>query len=77
MKSLPTLKSKLLDALRGTPDFHPVPFPDHPWTDMDLEEVAWVVQDYVNRNPDVVEDDNRLRDWLEEYTFFKADRKGG
>jgi hypothetical protein len=44
---------------------------------MDLEEVAWVVQDYVNRNPDVVEDDNRLRDWLEEYTFFKADRKGG
>ena len=75
MKSLSTLKSELLGALRGVSGFHPVPFPERPWSENDLDEVAWVVQDYVNRNSDVIEDDNRLRDWLDSYRFHRATRK--
>ncbi len=75
MKSLSSLKSELLDALRRTPSFHPVPFPERPWSENDLDEVAWVVQDYVNRNSEVIEDDNRLRDWLDSYRFHRATRK--
>jgi hypothetical protein len=42
------------------------------WTDQDLHEVAWIVQDFVNRTPDVIEDDNKLRDWLDEYKFYRS-----
>ena len=48
---------------------------DKPWDDLTLKEVAWVVQDHANRNPEVVEDDNGLRDWIDEYKFFIADFK--
>lgn len=48
---------------------------DKPWDDLILKEVAWVVQDHANRNPEVVEDDNGLRDWIDEYKFFIADFK--
>ncbi len=75
MKSLSTLKSELLEALRKVPSLHVVPFPEQHWTERDLEEVAWVVQDYVNRNSEVIEDDNQLRDWLDSYKFHRATRK--
>jgi hypothetical protein len=42
------------------------------WTDQDLYEVAWVVQDYVNNTHEVIEDDNGLRDWLDEYKFYRS-----
>lgn len=47
---------------------------DRPWDDLVLKEIAWVVQDHVNRSHEVVEDDNELRDWLDEYKFFTAAR---
>jgi hypothetical protein len=40
-----------------------------------MAEIAWVVQDYVNNTYGVIEDDDRLKDWLEEYKFFSASRK--
>jgi len=46
-----------------------------PWSDLELKEAAWVVQDYVNGRKDVVESDDPLREWLDEYKFFIADRK--
>lgn len=46
------------------------------WDDQDLDAMAWMVQDYVNRNDDVIEDVNAVKDWLDEYRFFKADGKG-
>ncbi len=48
---------------------------DKPWDDLVFKEVAWVVQDHANRNPEVVEDDNDLRDWLDEYKFYSASLK--
>jgi hypothetical protein len=34
--------------------------------------VAWIVQNYVNNTREVIEDDNRLRDWLDEYKFYRS-----
>jgi hypothetical protein len=45
---------------------------DKPWDDLILKEVAWVVQDHVNRYSEVIEDDNGLRDWLDEYKFYRS-----
>lgn len=47
---------------------------EKPWDDLTLREVAWVIADHVNHNPEVIECDP-LKDWLEEYKFFVADRK--
>jgi hypothetical protein len=76
VKSPAKLQQKLLQVLKGTPALHVMPNPKRPWNDLDLYEVAFIVQDFVNNNPDVIECDP-LKDWLEEYTFFKADHKGG
>ncbi len=48
---------------------------DKPWDDLVFKEVAWVVQDHVNRNSEVIEDDNGLRDWLDECKFYCAVNK--
>lgn len=76
MKSPAKLQQKLLQVLRGTPALHVMPNPETPWNDLDLKEVAFIVQDFVNGNPEVIECDP-LKDWLEEYTFFKADHRDG
>jgi len=47
-----------------------------PWTELELREAAFVVQDYVNRNDSVIESDDPFREWLEKYMFFDAERKG-
>jgi hypothetical protein len=51
-----------------------MPNPTTPWNDLELKEVAWIVQDFVNNNPEVIESDP-LKDWIEEYKFFIADSK--
>jgi hypothetical protein len=51
-----------------------MPSPSLPWNDLDFKEVAWIVQDFVNNNSEVIECDP-LKEWLEEYVFFIADRK--
>ena len=74
MKSPARLQEKLLQLLRGTPALHVMPNPTTPWNDLELKEVAWIVQDFVNNNPEVIECDP-LREWLDEYKFFIADSK--
>jgi hypothetical protein len=74
MKSPARLQAKLLQVLKGTPALHVMPNPELPWNDLDFKEVAWIVKDFVNQNPEVIEGDE-LQEWLEEYRFFIADRK--
>ena len=74
MKSPAKLQQKLVQLLKGTPALHIFPNSEHPWNDLELKEVAWVVQDFVNQNAEVVECDP-LKDWIEEYKFYCADRK--
>ncbi len=76
MKSPQKLQEKLLVLLKGTPALHVMPNPAIAWNDLELKEVAWIVQDFVNQNDSVIECDP-LKDWLEEYRFYRADRKGG
>jgi hypothetical protein len=67
------LQEKLVALLRNS-KLH-IQFPcDRPWTDLELKDIASVVQDYVNRDPEVVNSDP-LKDWVEEYKFFLADFK--
>jgi len=70
------LQEKLVQLLRGTPALNVLPSHQLPWNDLELKEVAWVVQDFVNQSSDVTNSDP-LKDWLEEYRFFLADRKDG
>ncbi len=74
MKSPAKLQEKLLRLLKGTPALHVMPSPELPWNDLDFKEVAWIVKDFVDNNESVIECDP-LKDWLEEYRFFKADSK--
>jgi hypothetical protein len=74
VKSPAKLQQKLLQLLRGTPALHVMPNPELPWNDLDFKEVAFIVQDFVNQNPEVIESDP-LKDWLEEYKFFRADSR--
>ena len=75
MKSPQKLQEKLLALLKGSakyPKINP-PASGH-WSSDDLAAVAWVVQDFVNRNDEVIECDP-IKDWLEEYRFFAAELK--
>lgn len=77
MKSPLKLQEKLLALLKSD---HTAPRVNPPanghWSSDELAAVAWVIQDHVNLNDEVIDCDP-LRDWLEEYRFFAAERKGG
>ena len=73
MKSPHKLQQKLVPLLRNT-HLH-IQFPyDRPWTDLELKDIASVVQDYVNRDPEVI-NSSPLKDWIDEYRFYRVDLK--
>lgn len=77
MKSPQKLQEKLLALLKGSAKYPKITPPANGhWSIDDLAAVAWVVQDFVNRNDEVIECDP-IKDWLEEYKFFAASRKVG
>jgi hypothetical protein len=73
VKSPLKLQEKLRIALRNSKLNIQYPF-DRAWSDLELREIAWVVEDHVNRNSEVIECDP-LKEWVEEYKFFKATLK--
>lgn len=75
MKSPQKLQEKLLALLKGSAKYPKIipPASGH-WSSDDLAAVAWVVQDFINRNDEVIECDP-IKDWLEEYKFFAASQK--
>lgn len=73
MKSPHKLQQKLVSLLRNT-HLH-IQFPyDRPWTDLELKDIASVVQDYVNRDPEVI-NSSPLKDWIDEYRFMRTEIK--
>ena len=74
MKNPIKLQEKLVHLLRGTPALKVFPNYERPWNDMEFREVAWIVQDFINQNPEVGGYDS-LRDWLDEYYFLRADTR--
>jgi len=73
MKDTRKLQQKLVELLRNSHLHVQFPF-DRPWNDLELKEVAWIVGDYVNQSPDVV-NCNPLHDWLDECRFHLAKLK--
>lgn len=74
MKNPAKLQEKLVQLLKQTPALNILPNYNHPWNEIEMREVAWMVQDFVNMNDAVIEVDP-LKDWLEEYKFYKADNR--
>ena len=74
MKDPSKLQAKLVQLLKHTPALRVLPHYEHPWSDIEFREVAWIVQDFVDRNDSVIEYDP-LKDWLEEYKFYRADNR--
>ena len=73
MKDSRKLQQKLVELLRNS-RLH-IQFPsDRPWNDLELKEVARIVEDYVNRDPDVI-NSNPLNDWVDECRFYFTDLK--
>lgn len=73
MKNPRKLQEKLVQVLKGVPKLHVFPNLDRPWNDLELKEVAWIVQDHIVQNDSVIESDDPLREWLEEYKFFESE----
>ena len=73
MKNPQKLQEKLVAMLPKTTLKIQFPY-NRPWSVEELNEVAWMIEDYVNRDPSVINSDP-LKDWVEEYKFFKADFK--
>lgn len=74
MKDPSKLQAKLIRLLSQTPALRVLPPYEDPWTDLELREVALIVQDFVNQNDSVIECDP-LKDWIEEYKFYRADNR--
>jgi hypothetical protein len=73
VKNPQKLQEKLVALLRNSRLHLQFPF-DRPWSDLEFKDIAGVVEDYVNRNPEVINSDP-LKDWIEEYKFFRADNR--
>ena len=73
MKDPRKLQDKLVALLRNS-RLH-IQFPhDRPWTDLELRDIAGVVEDYVNRDPEVI-NSSPLKDWIDEYRFMRTETK--
>ncbi len=73
MKDPKKLQEKLVPLLRNT-HLH-IQFPyDRPWTDLELRDIAGVVEDYVNRDSEVI-NSSPLKDWIDEYRFMRTEIK--
>jgi len=70
------LQHKLLALLKTNSKYPRVnPPANGHWSSDDLAAVAWVMQDYVNLNDEVVDSDDPLRQWLDEFKFYLAENK--
>ncbi len=69
------LQQKLTELVKRAPTLKLEPLTTAPWSELELKEAAWVVQDYVNARKDVIESDDPLREWLDEVKFYFADLK--
>jgi hypothetical protein len=73
VKSPHKLQQKLVPLLRNSRLHIQFPY-DRPWTDLELRDIASVVEDYVNRDPEVI-NSSPLKDWIDEYRFMRTEVK--
>ena len=76
MKDPLKLQAKLRSSLKTNRDLN-LNLPVLPMTNKELADVAWVVGAYLQSRDSVIESDESLRTWYEEYKFFLSEQKGG
>ena len=70
MKARESLKRRLRTLLADTPNS--LIFPQEPWGDEELEEIARIVSDFVAVENSVVNDHNPWAEWLDRYYFHQS-----
>jgi len=68
------LQNKLRDALKGKRKLN-LQLPLLPLTDKEMADAAWIVEGYLQAKDSVVDENDPLRSWIEEYKFYQADLK--
>ena len=74
MKDPIKLQNKLRDALKGKRKLN-LQLPLLPLTDKEMADAAWIVEGYLQAKDSVVDENDPLRSWIEEYKFYQADLK--
>jgi hypothetical protein len=65
-----SLKNRLRALLKETPN--PSIFPPEPWHDVEMEDIARIVSDFIALENSVIDDYNPWAEWLDRYYFHKA-----
>ena len=65
-----SLKCRLRALLNETPNS--LIFPQEPWYEEEMEEIAHIVRDFITVENAVVDDHNPWADWLDRYYFHKS-----
>jgi hypothetical protein len=68
------LQNKLRDALKGKRGLN-LQLSVLPLTDKEMADAAWIVEGYLQAKDSVVDENDPLRSWIEEYKFYQADLK--
>lgn len=70
MKAQESLLRRLRVLLADTPNS--LIFPQEPWGDEEMEEIARIVSDFVAVENSVVNDQNPWAEWLDRYYFHQS-----
>ena len=70
MKALESLQHRLRTLIASTPN--PSIFPAEPWGDEEMEEIAYIVSDFVAVENSVVNDRNPWAEWRDRYYFHAS-----
>jgi hypothetical protein len=65
------LQEKLRSALKGCRGLN-IQVSEKPWDEGELKDAAWIVDAYLQSQDCVLDGDDPLRTWLEEYSFYSA-----
>lgn len=74
MKSPLKLQEKLRSLLSANRNLN-ISLSVLPMTEKELADAAWIVEAYLQAKDSVLDGDDPLRTWLEEYKFYRAEIK--
>ena len=70
MKAQESLLRRLRVLLADTPNS--LTFPQEPWGDEEMDEIAHIISDFVALENSVVNDHNPWAEWLDRYYFYQS-----
>jgi hypothetical protein len=70
MKALESLQRRLRTLLADTPNSSI--FPQEPWGDIEMEEIARIISDFIAVENSVINDCDPWVEWLDRYYFHQS-----